>query len=701
MEDGEHFCNICGGPLSTNFIQHSSYDPCLTTAKDTEWLNFTRLVRANIHDGEDSDEEGAYYISMIGTYEYEPSRLFRTNLNGLENELEFAAWDDGFIVHNACFMMLHQMGMIDKHMTTMGREIFLRMEMRMCISNGTVINWGDRCYGGAGPFQGHRWTALDGYEWLVTNPDYEPDFSNLLEEARRDGPEEIDAKLWDEAKDYEYVDRFWRFPVELRHKILHLLPSESLFDVLRASPAFCMASTALPNKYWYSVIEDRMPWMEHTTLIKILTETEDPIDYKSLAARLIEVTTTSDDRNGPWDEYLGLQNRRRIMMCIDRILDDIEDSVASQDNYEGVSTQILGLSSFRAVTFLCDASIAKKNTDIYIRPVIDNPPSVMNVKVYFGAHGGMVGIEFLLEGDKSGRLVGHQTNWLQIVSFRKDVVINGFVISLGPMREFHTNHMIHGLAILTDGNYHHPYARFGHWTNNDIVHILCARTTETLVGLSAQYTEDYISQFGIIVADLATGSSGFVWDMEGDLLATTRWTGNWPSPDNEPARLMPSLKQLNIRRTQTAVQFLDFRSRVIDCITAFFPFGKGKAIGGLLFKFSDGTRQLVGKAKNDRSISRFACNVITFNPGNEQRIAGVAIYCTDKRLGSPEPCGVNSIVFITEPRWKNMVLGYRRFQSPGGYELKGPYEYYDKERITVGMQFVFEQGVITQLGLMH
>lgn len=48
-----------------------------------------------------------------------------------------------------------------------------------------------------------------------------------------------------------------------------------------------------------------------------------------------------------------------------------------------------------------------------------------------------------------------------------------------------------------------------------------------------------------------------------------------------------------------------------------------------------------------------------------------------------------------------MVLGYRRFQSPGGYELKGPYEYYDKERITVGMQFVFEQGVITQLGLMH
>ncbi|KAE8343628.1 hypothetical protein BDV24DRAFT_172651 [Aspergillus arachidicola] len=670
MEDGEHFCNICGGPLSTNFVHHSSYDPRLTTAKDTEWLNLTRLVRANIHDGEDSEEEGAYYISMIGTYEYEPSRLFRTNLIGLENELEFAAWDDGFIVHNACFMMLHEMGMIDKHMTTMGREIFLRMEMRMCISKGTVINWGDRYYGGTGPFQGHRWMALDGYEWLVTNPDYEPDFSELLEEARRDGPEEIDAKLWDEAKDYECVDRFWRFPVELRHKILHLLPSESLFDVLRASPAFCMASTSLPNKYWYSVIEGRMPWMEHTTLIRVLAEIEDPIDYKSLAARLIEVTATSDDRNGRWGEYLGFQNRRRIMMCIDRILDDIEDSVASQDNHEGVSTQILGLSNFRAVTFLCDLSIAKKNTDIYIRPVIDNPPSAKNVKVYFGAHGGMVGIEFLLEGDKSCRLVGHQTNWLQIVSFPKDMVINGFVISLGPMH----------------GNHHRPYARFGRWTSNDIVHILYPRTIETLVGLSARYTEDHISQFEIIVADLAAGSSGFVWDMGGDLLATTRWIGNWPSPDNEPARLMPSLKQLNIRRTRTVVQFLDFRSRVIYCIMAFFPFGKGKAIGGLLFK----------------SISRFASNVITFNPRNEQRITGVAINCTDKRLGSSGPCGVNSIVFITEPRWKNMVLGYRRFQSPGGYELlKGPYEYYDKERITVGMQFVFEQGVITQLGLMH
>ena len=132
--------------------------------------------------------------------------------------------------------------------------------------------------------------------------------------------------------------------------------------------------------------------------------------------------------------------------------------------------------------------------------------------------------------------------------------------------------------------------------------------------------------------------------MKGDLLAITRWIGNWPSPDNEPARLMPSLKQLNIRRAQTAVHFLDFQSRILDCITAFFPFGLGKAIGGLLFRFSDGTRQLVGKAVKDRPMSRFVCDTITFNPGNEQRITGVAVSCTDKRLGYTEPCGVNSIV---------------------------------------------------------
>ena len=228
--------------------------------------------------------------------------------------------------------------------------------------------------------------------------------------------------------------------------------------------------------------------MEHTTLNKLLAETEDPINYKSLAARLIEVTVTPDDRNGPWDEYLGLQNRRRIMMCTDRILDDIDDSVASPDNHEGVSTEILSLSSFRAVTFSWDASIAKKNTDVYIRPVIENPPSPKNVKVYFGADGSMVGIEFLLEGDRSGRLVGHQTNSLQCVLFPKDMVINGFVISLGPMLEFPTNYKIHGIAILTDDNYTCPYARLGSWTNNDIVHVLCARTVETLVGFSAQYT---------------------------------------------------------------------------------------------------------------------------------------------------------------------------------------------------------------------
>ncbi|KAB8260874.1 hypothetical protein BDV32DRAFT_158564 [Aspergillus pseudonomiae] len=685
MDDGEHFCNICGGPLSTNFVQHSTYDPYLTSENGTYWLKLTRIVRANVHDGEDSDEEGAYYISMMGTYEYEPSRIFRTNLNGPENELEFAAWDEGFVVHNACFMMLLEMGMGDKHMTTMGREIFLRMQMRMPMSDGTVINWGDCYYGGAGPFQGHRWMALDGYEWLVTNPDYEPDFYELLEDARRDGPEEINAKLWDEAKSYQYVDPFWRFPVELRHEILHLLPSESLFDVQRASPAFCTASTSFSNKYWHSVIEDRMPWMEHTSLNKILAERESPMDYKSLAARLIEATVTSDDRNGSWDEYLGLQNRRRIMRCIDRILDDIEESVASKDNHEGVSTQILSLSSFRAVTVSWDVSIDKKNTDVYIRPLIDNPPHPKNAKVYFGADGDMVGMEFFLEGDKSGRLVGYQTNSLQSVSFQKDMLINGFVISLGPMH----------------GNYHRPYAKLGHWSNNDLVHILCARTIETLVGFSAQYSEDHIAQFGIIVADLATASPGFVWDMEVDLLGTTRWIGNWPSPDNEPARLMPSPKQFSTR-TQAPVQFLDFCSCIIDSIEAFFPFGQGKAIGGLLFKFSDGTQKLVGRAENHESISEFACNEVTFNPGNDQRITGVAINCTDKRLGHPEPCGINSIVFITEPKSNNMVLGYRRFRSSGGYDLlKGPYEYCDKERPTVGMQFVFDKGVITKLGLMH
>ncbi|KAE8137165.1 hypothetical protein BDV38DRAFT_283278 [Aspergillus pseudotamarii] len=131
------------------------------------------------------------------------------------------------------------MGMRDKYMATLGREIFPRMEMRKCKSNDAVINWGDCYYGGAGQFQGHRWMALDGYEWLVTDPNYDPDFSQILEDARRDGLEAINAETWDEAKDYQYVDPFFRFPVELRQSILHLLTAESRLDVLRASPEFC------------------------------------------------------------------------------------------------------------------------------------------------------------------------------------------------------------------------------------------------------------------------------------------------------------------------------------------------------------------------------------------------------------------------------------------------------------------------------
>ncbi|KAE8379326.1 hypothetical protein BDV26DRAFT_169252 [Aspergillus bertholletiae] len=699
MDEGEHFCSICGGPLYTNFVQHTTYDPSLATERDIEWLKLTRIVRANTHDDADPNE-GAYYISMMGTYEYEPFRVFRTNLNGPTNELEFNAWEDGFVVHNACFMMLHEIGMSDKHMITMGREMFLRMQMRLCMSGDTVINWGDNShYGGSGIFQGHRWMGRAGYEWLVANPDYEPDFSDLLEEAKRDSPDEIDADLWDEAKHYENGDPFWCLPVEIRHVILHLLPPESLFDILRASPAFCVSSTSLLNRYWYLVIEDKMPWMEHTALSKTLTEIEDPIDYKTLAARLVEVTITLDGMNGPLHEYLGLQNRRRIMSCIDLILDDLEDTVGGKDNHDGVLPEILNMSSFRGVTISRDESIDRENTDVYIRPVILNPPSPQGVQVYFGEGGCMVGMEFLLEGDICGRLVGHEAKSVEGVSFPKDTVINGFIISLGPRLEFQANDMIRGIAIIADGDYRRPYARFGHWTNNDVVQILCTRPMETLVGFSAQYTEFCISQFGIIVAELATSALGFVWDSDANLLAATRWVKEWPSPNYEPAKLLPSLKQLNIDY-QAPVHFLDFESRIIDSIKAFFPHGAGKAIGGLLFTFSDRIQKLVGVADNHGSISQFACNEITFNPGNEQRITGVAINCTDSRLGSPLPCGVGSLVFITEPRSNNMILGCRR--GPGNYvRLKGPYEYYEKERRVVGMQFVFEYGVITQVGLVH
>ena len=152
--------------------------------------------------------------------------------------------------------------------------------------------------------------------------------------------------------------------------------------------------------------------------------------------------------------------------------------------------------------------------------------------------------------------------------------------------------------------------------------------------------------------------------MEVDLLGTTRWIGNWPSPDNEPARLMPSPKQFSTR-TQAPVQFLDFCSCIIDSIEAFFPFGQGKAIGGLLFKFSDGTQKLVGRAENHESISEFACNEVTFNPGNDQRITGVAINCTDKRLGHPEPCGVNSIVVGGESYPLPLLSPFSLFNTSG------------------------------------
>ncbi|KAE8355486.1 hypothetical protein BDV28DRAFT_162910 [Aspergillus coremiiformis] len=693
MDSREHFCNICGGPLSNVFFE-STYDQRLIN-DDASWLRWTRIVRPNFLDDNVPDDEGAYVISMLGTYHYEEGRIFRLDLNGLDQMADFAAWDEGFLVHGECFLILSDLGMLSKPIVTQARELFLRMEMRVPFSDQSVINWGDHgLYGGAGLFHGHRWIPAGGYEWLIASPEDIPDFTELLDGS-------IDDELWSDTKE-DTVDPFKKIPTELCHIILNMLPSESIFAVMRASREFYQASYSLPSGYWRSMIVNRMPWIDFRDIRNQLGVDVNKIDYKTLAARLTEATFTFNGRNGPRKEFLCLQNRRRIWTCVERILADIAESVAKKDIHGRVSNGIIQASTFRMVTIQHRDSLLKKNADIYLRPDLTQHIPPKKLTVYFETGSSIVGIEVLLEGEASGLLLGHRTNFLQSTQFPPGAVINGFVLSLGPRPEnYHEgNHHIHGLAIIVNGNYQNPHARLGAWTDNDMYHVLCARPLETLVGFTGQYANDGIVLFGIMVADLITGTPGYVWEMEDDVLATTRWTGHWPSPDDDPGTLVPNLKRVIIGfKTEGPVQFVHFRSRIIQSIQAFFPFGFGVAIGGLLFTFCDGTQELVGKAENHASVPNFIPDTILFDPVGNQRITAISVTCFER----PEhrfPWGVNSIAFVTAPQGNNLILGYRGLQNVFE-QPDSPYEYHGAWRAVVGMQFVIEFGMITQLGLVH
>jgi hypothetical protein len=72
---------------------------------------------------------------------------------------------DGFLVHDACWQILHQVHNSQSPLPLNPRHVYLTMLSKLTHENDTYIYWDDnRLYGGTEEFAEQEWLPVPGYE---------------------------------------------------------------------------------------------------------------------------------------------------------------------------------------------------------------------------------------------------------------------------------------------------------------------------------------------------------------------------------------------------------------------------------------------------------------------------------------------------------------------------------------------------------
>lgn len=274
--------------------------------------------------------------------------------------------------------------------------------------------------------------------------------------------------------------------------ILELLPSESVLNLFLSSRSFRAASTCLPGAFWRSRIYTDTPWIEGTSLFEIVSNLDKKVDYRKLLSLLKETSASlSGGRNTRYETNLSLKNRRRIWTCCEGILDILsrrtKESGSVSSELESITNSQVG--RIRHTTGMEKSTLIESET--YFRPTILDPPLLSSLTVYFSKQTSIIGIEWHLEGEESGRLFGERATGMQSIALPPDLLITGIVLSLGPESLKDSDRMAYGLGILSMDSVDEPRIKLGRWTGNDIVKVFRPAENQpaaAVVGITGQYS---------------------------------------------------------------------------------------------------------------------------------------------------------------------------------------------------------------------
>jgi hypothetical protein len=126
------------------------------------------------------------------------------------------------------------------------------------------------------------------------------------------------------------VDAFSSLPWDVRYKILQILPSPSVINLVIASPAFRGAARDLPDHFWRLRLAYDCPWIDGDSLRQSLAQADGLVNYKDLLRLIKEAAARPEDgMNEPQDDWLNLKNRRRIWTCCEAILEKLHNGAKS------------------------------------------------------------------------------------------------------------------------------------------------------------------------------------------------------------------------------------------------------------------------------------------------------------------------------------------------------------------------------------
>jgi predicted transcriptional regulator with HTH domain len=228
-------------------------------------------------------------------------------------------------------------------------------------------------------------------------------------------------------------------------------------------------------------------------LSQMSSNQRDKVQYKQLLHTLKEASSVPGSDKDVAD-YLGLRNRRRIWRNCERIVHELETRFgAVRQKFGKAEIEMKGLTTRHVISISPTSNIQSEIiSDVFFVPGPNRRGCLKEITAHFNSERRIIGIEFKLLNEASGRLFGNRSSSRETVVLDSSAVITAILVSFGPLEsgQGHST-SIRGLGIIIQESKSEPIYRLGTWTSQDVVQILRAGTEMQIVGVTGEYNVRY------------------------------------------------------------------------------------------------------------------------------------------------------------------------------------------------------------------